>query len=211
MPHIGKQKCKAPEKCPCPCCLAILSEKTIDRRLGGKYLPTWIKATHAGASSHNYEHPPYKKVCSSNLPSDAFSDISSNVSSNFYSGSSIHSSTTQTGTFESQTVNIDTIHETHETWARTYSDEDNLAQLLHDTWSGQHINYESDSDDESDTDPNDFNKDSLPHPSDTESDLDFGDVREETGMHNSLSLMTMLMKISNGLLVNFVCNPSLIN
>ena len=83
MPASRKRKRKALLKRECPCCSAILSEKTIERHLGGKHLPTRIQVTHSQtySSSHNRRRP------QSLSASDSGNDLSTDISS----GSSISS------------------------------------------------------------------------------------------------------------------------
>ena len=45
-----KRKCKLHPKHACPCCGAMLSEKTIERHISGTHIPTHIKVMHAEAA-----------------------------------------------------------------------------------------------------------------------------------------------------------------
>jgi len=73
-----KRKRKALPKCPCPCCSAVLSEKTIERHLEGTYLPTHIKVACAAAAPH--KRPCSEKTHISTSSSDLSSDLSSDSS-----------------------------------------------------------------------------------------------------------------------------------
>jgi len=149
MASSQKQKHKALSKRPCPCCSAVLSEKTIERHLGGTYLPTRIKVTRAAASSHKRRCP--KPIPVSNPSSDLSSDLSSDpsdLSSDSSDAESTNAESRQTGAFEIQVGGIeleqpciepDTVNDTvNDSQVISDTEEDDLEQIAQESWSGHH-------------------------------------------------------------------------
>jgi len=186
-----KRKRKATLKCPCPCCSAVLSEKTIERHLGGTHLPTRIEVTRTAASSHKRWCP---EVISVSNPSSDLSSDSSDLSSD-----SSDAESTQTGAFEIRVgmieleqphIEPDTVNDiVNDSQVRSDTEEDALEQIVQESWSGHHSRVD---DYESDTEAEDFNEDSaLPRQikgGDSDSDLDSEFEWKDTGMHNGLEL-----------------------
>ena len=187
-----KQKRKALPKHACPCCSAFLSEKTIERHLGGTYLPTHIKVTCAAAAPHRSEKQPVS-TSSSDLSSDSDSSCLSSVDDEV----ELEPDNAEIG---SDPGNVDG------TWAGSDAGTQagpatgpvaRLEEMVQDTWSGHCArvdDYESDTESEdfnehangrdSDSDERDLDSDER----DSDSDVDLEFDLPEMGTRNGLEI-----------------------
>ncbi|KIM39918.1 hypothetical protein M413DRAFT_29075 [Hebeloma cylindrosporum] len=152
MPLSRKRKRKLYPKRPCPCCGAILSEKTIERHVSGTHIPTRIKVTHAEAAHKRARF-------TSNLSSDPLGDLSGDSDGNesFESDSESMlddvlpregpSDLTPQPDFEPAPVNTADVDANR----GTGPEREELEGTIRDTWSGRRArveDYESDPEDE---------------------------------------------------------------
>lgn len=164
MANSKKRKHKPLPKHPCPCCGAILSEKTIERHLTGTHLPTRIKVTHASAAAYLDSVDDLSGDLSSILGND--SDDSKD-----FGGSDIEA------THGAIVLDIDELP--------TVNDPDpSTVDIVQDTWSGCHAQVNDYLD--SDTEDEDF-EDNQPHQTDmSDEESDFNFQEEGMGMRNGL-------------------------
>ena len=181
-----KRKRRPLPKRACPCCSAILSEKTIERHLGGTHVPNRIQVTRAAASSHPHSLNPINSYddLSSDVASDA-SGVSSNVSP---SVSSDHESKDVTIVAPLNDINPP-FNDIDPPFNDPVNDE--LAEIVRNTWSGRRgDNYDEDTEDE-DTEDEDYHgspiDDIMPN-EEHDSDAEFELGSDETGMRNGLGL-----------------------
>jgi hypothetical protein len=188
-----KRKRKPPPKRSCPCCSAVLSEKTIQRHLGGTYLPTHIKVTRAAATPHKRHHSEKRAVSTSSF--DLSGDISSDSSN--LSSAQVESDPRNVNGSEPELEHLEEIIPEADagTQARSAagSDDLELEEIIEQTWSGRRArvdDYESDT--ESDTDSEDFNEEGA-NSSDSStgsesSDEDLDSESPEIGTRNGLGM-----------------------
>ena len=170
---MAKRKCEPLPKCACPCCGAILCEKTIERHLTGTHLPTHIKVTHAAAHLDSVD----------NLSGDVSSDDSDD--SRDSRGLDIESS-------DANVLDIDVLSTVNEPDNEPDAPHINITvnesdapcvNITQDTWSGCRAQVNDYID--SNTEDKDY-EDDQPHQTDpSEEDFDF-DFEEEMGTHNGL-------------------------
>ena len=171
---MAKRKCKPLPKRPCPCCGAILSEKTIEQHLSGTHLPTRIKVTHATA------HLDFVNNLLGDLSSDDFDD------SRDSRGLGIESS-------DANVLDINILSTVDEPNNEPDAPHINITvnesdapciNIIQDTWSGHHAQVNDYID--SDTEDEDY-EDDQPHQTDSsEEDFDFDFQEEGMGMCNGL-------------------------
>ena len=193
-----KRKRKALPKRPCPCCSAVLSEKTIERHLEGTYLPTHIKVARAAAAPH--KRPRSEKTHISTSSSDLSSDLSSD-SSDISSDSTVDdfgpSGRSEAGEVELELETVNNAQtgsdprNVNGTWAGSdagaragsAAGSDNLEEIIQDTWSRRRARVD---DYESDTESEDFNEDADSR--DSGSDVDSEFESPEMGTRNGLEM-----------------------
>ena len=192
-----KRKHKALHKRPCPCCSAILSEKTIERHLEGTYLPTHIKVARAAAA-------PHKRCCSEKRPITSSSNLSSDLSSDsddLSSDSSVddfgQSGGSEAGEAE---LELETVNDAQAgsdpgnvngtcagsgagAQAGSAAGSNDFEEMIQDTWSGCRARVD---DYESDTESEDFNEDAASR--DSVSDVDSEFDSPEMGTRNGLEI-----------------------
>ena len=203
MPAPPKRKRKPLPKRACPCCSALLSEKTIERHLGGRHVPNRIQVTRAAASSHPHSLNPTDSI--GDLSSDVASDVS-DVSSDVSSVSSDHSQDKSSAVeikrvtvvppfndinppfnninppfndpetnLDGDLANIDPPFNDPDTTSNLDAD---LAEIIQNTWSRRRVdNYDEDTEDGS-----------LIDDEEHDSDLEFELGSDETEMRNGLGL-----------------------
>jgi hypothetical protein len=181
-----KRKRKSLPKRPCPCCGAVLSEKTIDRHVSGTHLPTCIKVTHASAAQKRAKF-------SGNLSNDFLGDLSGDSSGNDLGDSDLDSEPdfTETGSdpvgvelvpaLHSPRINEHTVDPTWFENDENDAESKELREILETTWSGCRSRVDEYA--ESDAEDEDFEED---EDSDPDPDPDF--EWEEAGKRNGLGM-----------------------
>ena len=155
-----KRKRKPLPKRLCPCCRAILSEKTIERHASGSHVPTRINVTLAAAAAAPSQKHADLKLSSMGDISGSSSDEESDICDVESSGMDIGHETT-TG-YHVQ-VGLDTrVDEDPQYVDPPHFEEPEhdleLEEIVHNTWSGRRAtveDYESD-DEEDDIEGNEF-------------------------------------------------------
>jgi hypothetical protein len=205
-----KRKRKPYPKRACPCCQVILSEKTIERHLGGNHVPNRIKVIRAAASSHNHGGPPHKTNSLSDPSSDdssddpTGSDLSSDLSTVFSDSSDGEDAQTDGLELQGGSINppfnppfndLENINDRSDNGM----DKPDLAEIIKETWSGRRSEMDN-LDSDTDTD------DSLPHQndeSDSDSDLDW----KEPGMRNGLDIDDLVNEDFQRIIAEFGVYP----
>jgi hypothetical protein len=211
-----KRKRKPYPKRACPCCQAILSEKTIERHLGGNHVPNRIKVIRAAASSHNHGGPPHKTNSLSDSSSDdsTGSDLSSDLSTVFSDSSDdeeaqLDGLEIQGGSFippinppinDLENINppFDDLENINDR-SDNGMDKPDLAEIIKETWSGRrskmdHLDSDTDADD------------SLAHQND-ESDSDSDLEWKEPGMRNGLDIDDLVNEDFQRIIAEFGVYP----
>lgn len=219
MPASRKRKRKALLKRECPCCSAILSEKTIERHLGGKHLPTRIQVTHSQAYSSSHKRRRPQSLSASDSGNDLSTDISSgsSISSDIKFTLSHHPTHSHHPDIEPEPVGSDSrsqagtdkhLFDSHViSPAGTDTEEDNVPKIVKDTWSGRRSHVE---DYHSDSEDDDFNKHTFPQqgkPTHSASESDSEFEWNETGMRNGLEMEDLVNEDFERIIAQFGAFP----
>jgi hypothetical protein len=224
-----KRKRKPLPKRACPCCSAVLSEKTIERHLGGTYVPNRIKITRAAASSQHRARSSYgSKNNSGSISSNSSEGDSSDrahyhskkksgsISSDSSEGDSSDAESTKTasGTVEigngaierpSPLIEHDTVNVTYdESHVISDTDEGGPVPTLQDTWSGRRSRND---DYEPDTDEEHSNEEGYHQINGSDSDSDIDSASEfnwkEMGGRNGLEMDDLVDEDFQRIIANF--------